>query len=175
MLNQYNHGILDPHPIEHLFFDRICCLGYNSFETRQRLTSESTADFDKAVQLAREALENSSDGRSDCAPLLSTLGSRLSDRHARMEQREDLDEAIKVAKGSLKPHKKTARYWVTRPDLSIRLGDRFSYTAEITDLEEATQLACKAVEATPKYPLDHIFHVNNLSSLLSDKYSCTRV
>lgn len=109
MLDQYNHRILDPHPIEHFVFDRTCCLGSNSFETRQPLTAESMADLDKAVQLAREALENSSDDQPDCAALLGTLGSRLSDRHARTGQREDLDEATKVAKRPLKPHTKTAR------------------------------------------------------------------
>jgi hypothetical protein len=59
-------------------------------------------------------------------------------------------------------------------NVGISLGDRYSRTGATADLEEAIQVARKAVDATPDNHPDQAGRFNNLGIRLSDRYSRTR-
>ncbi|KAK1838551.1 TPR domain-containing protein [Colletotrichum chrysophilum] len=58
-------------------------------------------------------------------------------------------------------------------DLGNRLGDRYSCTGAMADLEEAILIAIQAVEATPEDHPDQAGLLNNLGNILGDRYSRT--
>ncbi|KAH6871883.1 CHAT domain-containing protein [Thelonectria olida] len=59
-------------------------------------------------------------------------------------------------------------------NLGVRLGDRYSRTGAMADLEEAIRVAREAVKATPEDHPDRAGRLNNLGGRLSDRYSRTR-
>ncbi|KAL9563512.1 hypothetical protein ACKAV7_012180 [Fusarium commune] len=58
-------------------------------------------------------------------------------------------------------------------DLGVLLGERFSSTGTIDDLQQAIEIGRRAVGATPPNHPDYAGRLNTLGGLLSDRYSRT--
>jgi tetratricopeptide (TPR) repeat protein len=104
-------------------------------------TGEIT-DLEKAIGIARQAVESTPDDHPGRASYLNNLGGKLQRRYERTGEMADLEEAIGAAR-------QDAGRVSYLHNLGSKLRRRYERTGGMADLEKAIGVARQAVESTP--------------------------
>ncbi|KAF2465628.1 uncharacterized protein BDR25DRAFT_239619, partial [Lindgomyces ingoldianus] len=110
-------------------------------------------DLEKAIRVARQAVEVTPDDHPDLAGRLNNLGNKLKSRYKRTGKMEDLEEAIRVARQAVEvtpddhPHLAACLN-----NLGNKLESRYERTGKMENLEEATRVTQQAFNCNNATP-----------------------
>ncbi|KAH7111459.1 CHAT domain-containing protein [Dactylonectria estremocensis] len=110
----------------------------------------------------------------DIPQLFSDLAFDAYERYIRTGSRDDISEAVDVAKlGIALANSRSALFTEWLNNLGVFLETRYERTGEMGDLEEAIQVARQAIESTPDDHPDRAGRLNNLGAKLGRRYERT--
>jgi len=132
-------------------------------------------DLNRAIDLAGQALQCTTNDNKDRSACLNSLGACLSRRFERTGSMGDLNRAVDVVGQAVEatPHDHPDRASCLN-NLGLCLGMRFERTGAMDDLDRAVSVASQAVDVTPQDHTDRPCYVSMLGNLLCLRSKQTR-
>jgi len=140
----------------------------------------AVSDLEDAIRFTREAVNMAREDEPERILFLNDLGVALGHKYLRLGVIADLEEAIQVTREAIQAIQKavpaTIEVHLSRTllldNLGSLLGDRYSRTEAIDDLEEAILVAREAVDTIPEGVdgLEHAGRLNNVGTTLSSRF-----
>lgn len=131
----------------------------------------SMDDLDRAISLARNAVDAASHEDPQQAWFLSSLGTMLGLRFDQTGSTDDINQAISMTNDAMNAtpydHPNRATYLGC---LGTHLGRRFNQLGLTDDLNQAVRAVSDAVDAAPYDNLSRPLRLNNLANLLSQRF-----
>ncbi|WP_129630006.1 CHAT domain-containing protein [Candidatus Oscillochloris fontis] len=130
-----------------------------------------SADLDRALDLRKEALDNTLPDSPDRAMILNNLGNSLRTRYARSGQMEDLEQALVVwqqAVASTPPASSDRAVYLN--NLGSGMRARYTRSGRLEDLIQALDCYEQALASTSPDSPDWVSILNNLGLGLHDRY-----
>ena len=132
------------------------------------------ADIEDLVQAARDAVDATTENRSERAKRFTKLALHLHSRYISTGNFDDLEEAVRICQQGLDDMTQNDPDRFRRLiHLSIFLTDRFKQTETLTDLESAISVTREAVGSTPSGFPNQAIILNKLAFLLGIRYTKT--
>ena len=133
------------------------------------LIKQSARDFDESVEYLTGAASLLLDFHANKADYLRILGQQLHRRYLRGDDVTDRDKAVEVYRQVTSLKRGEESEAATLNTLSIYLLARYHQTDATSDLEEAIDVARRAVEATPHIHPSQAQHLTNLGTRLLNR------
>lgn len=146
-------------------------LAAETFERSMR--NGSSADLDKAIELARETIVHRDPNR---AHRLNNIGKYLNWKFSRSRDVKHIDEAVKYLRESLTELSNdddTGRV-VTLDNLATALDDRSQLGSQLADVEESVQLVREAIRITSDSHSSRARILGSLGMMLERKFNRTK-
>ncbi|PGH09864.1 hypothetical protein AJ79_05590 [Helicocarpus griseus UAMH5409] len=136
--------------------------------------TSGTCYIDRAIHVAREALQAVSTDGAPRASCMDTLSSCLFSQFETTDDAEHLEEAIQLSFSALEllPNGRS-NHGMYLNNLAEKLLSRYERTQSTKDLEEAVRIGYDAIEATPSDHNGYPSYLTNLSNSLDALYKET--
>ncbi|KAF5724523.1 hypothetical protein FMUND_697 [Fusarium mundagurra] len=145
----------------------------NNLSAKLDLKAEATGnsiDYDKAIELAKEAITLTPESHPDQAKWLNNLATHLMEKFDRSWDLKDLQDAINAASkaADLTPGGPTKALYLDA--VADGLNRKYDKMGLLTDLEEAIRMAEMALEMLPSHHSKRPQILSTLSDLFSNRY-----